>query len=301
LKYLKIGLYLFAVFVIFEIIFRLTNPLGIGYYNRAYKYLSSCKDTGLGYYLNSKDANGYGLRCHEIGNKEKKRILLIGDSIVYGLGVEQDKTFAALLNESLPEHEVINAGVGGWNTQNEYLWLLEEGVDLEPDLIILYITANDLENVYAGKIPSYPKWQKIIYNSYVLSSIFYIKRNVFRFLFNRTSFKTNVTADANEIAETALKGIIALSFSWELKEPSPEPLSPQLIVCVYGSEECRKTETLQFYLNILKENKINTFFLPENYYSDKYRISTIDHHPNEKGHKYIAKVTKKVLETLNKI
>jgi hypothetical protein len=287
MKVLKIGAYLFGVFIVFEILSRLLNPLGIGYYNRAYKYLSSCRDTGLGYYLNGKDANGYGLRCHEISNKEKKRILLIGDSIVYGLGVEQDKTFATLLDKALPDYEVINAGVGGWNTQNEFLWLGHEGIDLKPDLVILYITANDLENVYAGKIPSYPKWQKVIYNSYVLSSVFYIKRNVFRALFNRTSFKTNVTADANEVARAALNGII--------------DLSPKLVVCVYGSEECRKTDTLQFYLDILKENRIATFFLPENYYSGKYRISAVDHHPNEKGHEYIAKVTWEVIKSLEQI
>ena len=285
MKILKIGLYLFAVFVIFEAIFRLTNPFGINYYNRAYKYLSSCRDTGMGYYLNGKDCNGYGLRNAEIGDKDKKRILLIGDSIVYGLGVERDKTFAALLNKSL-DYEVINAGVGGWNTENESLWLMHEGVFLEPDLVILYITSNDLENVYAGKKPKYPKWQKVIYNSYVLSTVFYIKRNLFRTLWGRTSFKTNVTPDANEIAEEALTNIIALS--------------PKLVVCVYGSEECRKTETLQFYLDILKKNKINTFFIPENFYSDKYKISTIDHHPNELGHEYIANVTFQIIQMLKK-
>lgn len=288
-KTLKITIYTFAVFIVFELLFRLFNPLGIGYYNRAYKYLQSCKDTGMGYYLNSdKESNGHGLRWYHIGKKkEKKRILLIGDSVVYGLGVSFNETFAFELQFLMPEYDIINAGVGGWNTENESLWLLNEGIFLEPDLVILYITSNDLENVYAGKKPKYPRYQKIIYNSYVLSTVFYIKRNLFKVLFGRTSFKTNVTPDANEIAREALINIIAVS--------------PKLVACVYGSEECRKTETLQFYLNILKENKIPTFFLPENFYSDKYRISTIDHHPNKRGHEYIAQVTREVLKKLEDI
>jgi len=283
MKWLKIGLYLFAIFVIFEILFRLTNPMGIGYYHRAYKYLQSCRDTGMGYYINGTDG---GLRS-DVGDKEKKRILLLGDSIVYGLGVKKEDTFAEILNRELPDYEFINAGVGGWNTDNESLWLMNEGYYLEPDVVILYITNNDLENVYAGKKPKYPLYQKVIYNSYVLSTVFYIKRNVFKALFGRTSFKSNVTPDAKEIAEIALTNIIALS--------------PKLIACVYGSRECRETDTLQFYLNLLKANKIPTFFLPENFYSDKYRISTIDHHPNEAGHEYIADATKQVIQQLEKL
>jgi len=167
------------------------------------------------------------------------------------------------------------------------LWLMHEGYRLDPDIVILYITSNDLENVYAGKKPKYPLYQKVIYNSYVLSTVFYIKRNVFKALFGRTSFKSNVTPDAKEIAEQALVNIIALS--------------PKLIACVYGSKECRQTDTLQFYINLLKENKIPTFFLPESFYSDKYRISTIDHHPNEAGHEFIAQATFQVILQLEKL
>lgn len=287
MKYLKIIAYLIIVFVISEGLFRVINPLGIGYFNRAYKYLRSCQETGLGYYLNASfESNARGLRGYNnYSHKEKKRILLIGDSIVYGLGVSLEKTFTCQLQGMLPDYEVVNAGVGGWNTQNEYLWLKHEGINLDPDIVILYITNNDVENVYAGKVPQYPTWQKVCYNSYVLSSVFYIKRNLFKMLYGRTSLGENTTADGFDIARNALNGMIDL-------------LGKRLVVCMYGSKVVQDAPIMQFYLGILKERKVPCFFLAEKYYNPKYRISKIDHHPNELGHRFIANTTNAIIKEL---
>jgi len=283
---LKIFGYLIAVFVIFEGLFRLINPLGIGYFNYTYKYFKSCQETGLGYYLcNSEETNAFGLRGGEIGEKNKKRILLIGDSVVWGMGVSANETFAYQL-QLMTDYEVVNAGIGGWNTLNEYLWLKHEGIALKPDIIILYITANDVENIFAGKVPDYPKWQKVCYNSYVLSTVFYIKRNVFRTLFGRTGLRKNTTNDGYDIAEQAFRGIAELA-------------GDKLIVCMYGCDPAQRTQVMQFYLGLVKELKIPTFFLPENIYEPKYRNSTIDHHMNKQGHQIIAEVTNKVIKALH--
>ena len=81
------------------------------------------------------------------------RILLLGDSFMEAVQVDQSQTTAALLEERLrrarPELnvEVVNAGVAGWSTSLEYLYLDREGYKFEPDLVVLaFFVGNDLHD-----------------------------------------------------------------------------------------------------------------------------------------------------------
>ncbi len=73
----------------------------------------------------------------------KKRILVLGDSLVWGYGVEQDYIFTEQLERLLSNTEVINAGVAGYSTDQELLWLRSEGERYNPDLVILVVCGND--------------------------------------------------------------------------------------------------------------------------------------------------------------
>jgi hypothetical protein len=79
------------------------------------------------------------------------RILNIGDSVVFGWEVHQDETYGKqleqLLNKTDPSkhYEVINAGIPGWNPEDERNFLLGEGLQYQPDLVILDLTiVNDI-------------------------------------------------------------------------------------------------------------------------------------------------------------
>jgi len=207
-------------------------------------------------------------------------ILLIGDSVVYGLGIKFNETFAYRLQQ-ISNYDIINAGVGGWNTQNEYLWLKHEGISFDPDIVVLFITSNDHDNVYAGKIPKYTRFQRMIYRSYVLSTMFYIKRGLFSLILGRSTIK-EIGEDSYKIAEESLQGIIDF-------------VGDRLIVCMYGTTQTvQQTKVMRFYLDILKENKIPCFFLPDKIYEN--RISRIDGHLNAKGHRMISQVLYAVLK-----
>jgi hypothetical protein len=100
--------------------------------------------------------NSLGLRADESIGYEKGddvyRIIVLGDSYIEAMQVE--------LAESLPQQlgrlysaqtdkqvEVLNAGTGGWGTDQQLLWLREEGVKYSPDLILLAVyPANDFMN-----------------------------------------------------------------------------------------------------------------------------------------------------------
>ena len=79
------------------------------------------------------------------------RIVILGDSMAFGLGVEQDQTFPSVLENMLQRegerYEVLNMAVPGYNTLQEVELFREEGSFYEPDQTILQSLANDWENI----------------------------------------------------------------------------------------------------------------------------------------------------------
>ncbi len=73
----------------------------------------------------------------------KKRVLVAGDSFVWGFGVAQGEIFTERMEAALRDVEVINAGVSGYSTDQELLWLRNEGMKYRPDLVILVVSGND--------------------------------------------------------------------------------------------------------------------------------------------------------------
>jgi hypothetical protein len=95
--------------------------------------------------------NALGFRGREVSRSkapEKVRIFALGDSMTYGLGVEDDETYSAILEKLDPRLEVINAGVAGYSPAEELLLLRERGLDLAPDIVTVMFIWNDLRDAY---------------------------------------------------------------------------------------------------------------------------------------------------------
>ncbi len=79
------------------------------------------------------------------------RIMMLGDSVTFGFGVAQHQTTPAqletLLNNTAGARrfEVLNAGVGNYNTAMEVAAYLKNGRALNPDLVVLNVFVNDAE------------------------------------------------------------------------------------------------------------------------------------------------------------
>lgn len=74
------------------------------------------------------------------------RIFSLGDSFTFGLGVENDETYPALLEVELNQgtkngqrYEVINGGVPGYNLAHYYLVLKHRVLRYNPDLVVVGI------------------------------------------------------------------------------------------------------------------------------------------------------------------
>jgi lysophospholipase L1-like esterase len=107
------------------------------------------------------NVNSQGLRGPEISPKgSKQRILLIGDSTTYGSGVPEDQIIPALLAKELNPAlvDVVNGSFTTYNTVQELLFLLEEGLAFEPDLVILAFSPNT--DIQANTIPLQSLYQK---------------------------------------------------------------------------------------------------------------------------------------------
>jgi hypothetical protein len=150
------------MFFLIEVYVRLADPLGISYYEGNAE-IHRIADPDLIYRLKPNHRissrrgtetsyNEFGLRDDPILPKgsSEYRILALGDSVVYGAGVAQDKIFTARLQRLLTERvrrpvRVINSGVGGYNTVQELAFLRKTGLSFEPDLILLLYVKNDVE------------------------------------------------------------------------------------------------------------------------------------------------------------
>jgi hypothetical protein len=106
-------------------------------------------------YQTSVKINSYGFRGreHKIENKlNKRRIILIGDSVVFGLGTEEqdmlDVAMERLLNaNSNVSYEVVNLGMPGIGTLAEEQILKLYGLKYKPDIVIFFVnTINDLSD-----------------------------------------------------------------------------------------------------------------------------------------------------------
>ena len=71
-------------------------------------------------YLYSTDSNGFRKTVPNI--KSDKKILIIGDSVAFGVGVDDENTTASHLQKMIGEqYEIINAGVGGYSGHQAFL------------------------------------------------------------------------------------------------------------------------------------------------------------------------------------
>jgi lysophospholipase L1-like esterase len=100
--------------------------------------------------------NSFGFRSPEIEFEKPegvKRILFLGDSYTFGLFVNNEETYPAKVGEALQHRqrrvEILNAGyTSGWETDHHYNWLVNRGLDFDPDIVIQgFFTGNDIMNL----------------------------------------------------------------------------------------------------------------------------------------------------------
>ena len=146
-----------AIALIGEVVCRLFSP------QADYQAVSDADDSllrfaddlYLGFQLRADvaDHNSAGFRGRHYNQTKPDsvwRIVAIGDSVTYGLGVEASEAFPGLLearlNQTADESvEVLNFGPPGYNTFQASTLLQTRAIQYEPDLVVLTFTPDDVE------------------------------------------------------------------------------------------------------------------------------------------------------------
>jgi lysophospholipase L1-like esterase len=108
--------------------------------------------------------NSHGQRDREYAQAKPSdvyRVVILGDSTTFGWGVSAEQTVAKILEDELNKlkvpgyrhFEVINAGVGNYNTVQELTHYLTYERAFRPDLVVLQYFINDAEPVPKERDP----------------------------------------------------------------------------------------------------------------------------------------------------
>lgn len=185
------------VVALLEIIARVFNPLGISYYPETARYLDTLVlEEPIGYrnrpglqdkfYGAPVSINALGLRDRDVGEKTpgEFRILVMGDSVPFGIGVRYEDSYPhqleVLLNEQLPgrNFRTLNLGVPSYNTEQELIQLKSLGLSLNPDAVTLLFSNNDIEPKL-WVLEKRRRWYvDLVQRSYAGSLLFVLSRDV---------------------------------------------------------------------------------------------------------------------------
>lgn len=87
--------------------------------------------------------NQAGFRDREHGPKKLPRIAFFGDSFVWGYDSEVTERFSDRLQASIPNWDVLNFGISGFGTDQEYLLLQKIFGEYQPDIVVLVFTGHN--------------------------------------------------------------------------------------------------------------------------------------------------------------
>jgi hypothetical protein len=105
--------------------------------------------------------NQFGLRGPDGMQRDRRdgrrRVLVLGDSYVWGFGADQDKLFSAP-EVHQTQQELLNFGVSGYGTDQEYLYYLNRGTRFCVDEVVVAVTPyNDVVNNLTSRQYGYAK------------------------------------------------------------------------------------------------------------------------------------------------
>jgi len=88
--------------------------------------------------------NNLGLRDIEFERDVRPTLLFLGDSLVWGADAEANERFTDILRSRIANYTNVNAGVSGFGTDQQYLWLQRLWPKIEPAVVVLiFCTYND--------------------------------------------------------------------------------------------------------------------------------------------------------------
>ena len=229
------------------------------------------------------------IRKHDSKIKDKIRndyVVVLGDSIAMGWGVNDNETFSYYL-ENLLKKRVFNMGVSSYGTTREIKKLKNSPYYNDQSTIVIQYHRND---IYENRELNINK----IYSKEEFNSIFdFKKKNPTNIKFILRNYKSSIRLFFSDIFDIIFKeqNIELMNFNddkkylEELIKKNFDLTKNRLIVII-------PLLPWQKVINVPRNNEIEYLFIK----LKKKHYFTIDDHPNAIGHKEIAK---KIYDYLN--
>lgn len=298
-------LILFTGLIVVELALRLINSDMRNYDIEMWKYAKELKtqDPVLGHvHRKNKEStlqnveiklNSLGMRSPE-PNADKKKILFIGSSISLGWGIENEESFAEIVNTRLKEeslnYQVLNASVGNYNTFRYVENFLRNQTAIDPEIIVINYFINDAEMLPMGS------GNFLLKNSELAASLTIAIKKMLANKGEGLQEHYNALYDPDnegyQIMENSLAKLAQYAKSNEIKVylviiPDIHFLQDYPFSAVHT-----KMKTIS---NNYGFEFIDLFDTLENINFDQLQIIPGDSHPNEFGHKLIGNKLSEVL------
>jgi len=299
--------------VLSELVMRWIDPCGISYHRSVHLFLDA--ETGavekepqeeapaLPYLLRADHefqgafhARSNGLRMRGPPAQREKtegvfRALFLGDSVTFGLGVDDGECFVDLLRKHFQGRsravEVLNAGCPGYNGVHEYLFFDRYAADLGCDLVILCFIFDDLprqptpeeRTIQATEQRSWAfrafasSWGENLYLKQLLKHSYFVhlqSKGTLDAVFGigRSGHNEAAWAQYLVVLDQIARRVTENGTRFAVMSFAPEP---------FLEEHCRKNDwPVLCCLEDIGE------------YTVDLRLSRVDAHPNRRGHRLIA-------------
>jgi hypothetical protein len=153
------------------------DSLGLYIHHPSIETSQTIGSTRIPIFINEK-----GLRDKRpVGEKDQQeiRVLCLGDSFTFGWGVREEESFVSLLEKEAQAQfkgkkiRFLNAGHGGYGTQNILAYLESYGLSLKPDFVLWFIGGAEVET--NGTVALYQEKEgslkRVAFSSSVLSHV----------------------------------------------------------------------------------------------------------------------------------
>jgi len=245
------------------------------------------------------DINSDGFRDDEydVQRNEKYRIVVLGDSLTFGWGVEKVDTFEVLLESMLSETrptEMINTGHGNYNTQQQVNLFKEKGLKYNPDEVLVFYFINDAEVT-----PVRSSWNWIAKSR----SVTFLWSRV-RGLLTKTTPGQTFESFYSALYEDDQPGFIAVKESFLELQGITEQRGIKLQVIMlpelHNLVEYPFAAEYQKVSDFLQDNGISHIDLTDSFrgYEDPVGlwVALDDAHPNALAHRMIAEYSREFIE-----
>ncbi len=257
------------------------------------------------------DTNSEGLRdIDHVSGKGEFKILALGDSFAFGNGVELSETYLSMLEHMLNNNpkgqkfSIIKAGVVGYSTYNEKVYLEKQGLKYHPDMVMVQFWWDDLgvdQITYladtgfltTGKIRSNAQL-RLFLNRYFRS--YALMRRVFTVISKKSLFACRITKTSESQSSLNAKFAVTLREFKEIEALCGGSNISCLFILIPPKELVYANKALQLqwqsFCDFLNNNNIQYLdtlpALSKAISRGEPVYFRIDPHLNKTGHKILA-------------